>query len=76
MDGHSSHVTVNVIIFYMQNAIDLFIMLPHCSHLFQLFDVNVFALLKCVLSKKTNILNQYDSNHISCIFWVEMYTRV
>ena len=48
---------------------------PHCSHLLQLLDVGVFALLKRALSKETDILNQYDSSCISCIFWVEMYIR-
>ena len=48
----------------------------HCLHLLQLLDVNVFAPLKRTLSKKTNTLNQYNSNCISRIFWVEMYIRV
>ena len=76
MDGHSSHVTANVIAFCMQNVINLFIMPPHCLHLFQLLDVGVFALLKCALSKETDAFNQYDSSCISCISWVEMYIRV
>ena len=76
MDGHSSHITANVIAFCMQNAINLFIMLLHCLHLFQLLDVNVFTLLKCTLNKKTNAFNQYDSNYISHIFWIKMYIRV
>ena len=32
-DGHSSHITANVIAFCMQRAIDLMILLPHCSHI-------------------------------------------
>ena len=76
MNGHSNHVTANVIAFCMQNAIDLFIMLLHCLHLFQLLDVGVFALLKCALSKETDAFNQYNSSHISRIFWVEMYIKV
>ena len=75
MDGHSSHVIVNVIAFCMQNVINLFIMLLHCSHLFQLLDVSVFAPLKRALNKKTDAFNQYESSHISRIFWVEMYIR-
>ena len=47
----------------------------HCSHLLQLLDVGVFAPLKCTLSKKTDAVNQYDSSHISRIFWVEMYIK-
>ena len=76
MDGYSSHVTTTVIVFCMQNAINLFIMPPHCSHLLQLLDVGVFAPLKCALNKKTDAFNQYDSSCISRISWVEMYIRV
>ena len=76
MDNHSSHVTANVIAFCMQNAINLFIILLHCLHLFQLLDVGVFALLKHALNKKINAFNQYNSNCISRIFWVKIYIRV
>ena len=67
IDGHSSHITTNVIAFCMQNAIDLLIMPPHCSHLLQPLDVGVFAPLKRVLSKETDIINRYDSSRISRI---------
>jgi hypothetical protein len=33
MDGHSSHITANVIASCMQKAIDLLILPPHCSHI-------------------------------------------
>ena len=75
MDDHSSHVTANVVAFCMQNAIDLLIMPPHCSHLLQPLDVGVFAPLKRALSKEIDITNEYDSSRISRIFWVEMYIR-
>ena len=75
MDGHSSHITANVIAFCMQNAVDLLIMPPHCSHLLQPLDVGVFAPLKHALSKKTDAVNQYDSSRISRISWVEMYIK-
>ena len=57
MDGHSSHITANVIAFCMQNIINLFIMLPHYLHLFQFLDVDVFVPLKHVLNKKTDAVN-------------------
>ena len=57
MDGHLNHIIMNVIAFYMQNAIDLFIMPPHYSHLFQLLDISVFVLLKHTLNKKINTIN-------------------
>ena len=76
MDGHSSHITANVIAFCIQNAINLLIILLHCLHLFQFLDVNVFAPLKHVLNKKIDVVNQYNLNYISCIFWVKMYIKV
>ena len=44
--------TANFIVFCMEYLINLFILFPHISHLFQLFDVSVFALLKHVLIEK------------------------
>ena len=67
MNSHSSHITTNVIAFCMQNAIDLLIMPPHCSHLLQPLDVGVFAPLKRALSKETDAINQYNSSRISRI---------
>ena len=52
MNSHSSYITANVIAFCMQNIIDLFVLLLHCLHLFQLFNVGIFALLKYFLNKK------------------------
>jgi len=50
MDGHSSHVTANVIAFCIKNAIDLLILPPHTSHILQPLDVGVFAPLKRALA--------------------------
>ena len=75
MDGHSSHITANVITFCMQNIINLFIMPPHYLHLFQFLDVGIFVSLKHTLNKKIDAINQYNSNHISRIFWIEMYIK-
>ena len=57
MHSHSSHIITNIIAFCMQSVIDLVILPLHCLHLFQLFNVGVFALLKHALNKKINILN-------------------
>jgi hypothetical protein len=54
MDGHSSHITANVIAFCMRNSIDLLILPPHCSHILQPLDVGVFAPLKRALAFETN----------------------
>ena len=53
--------TANFIAFYMEYLINLFILLPHTSHLFQLLDVNIFALLKHTLTKKINAVFQFNS---------------
>jgi hypothetical protein len=75
MDGHSSHVTAKVISFCMQNAIDLLIMPPHCSHVLQPLDVSVFAPLKRALGKETDKVARLDSNRIARVQWTEMYMR-
>jgi len=75
MDGHSSHITANVIAFCMQNAIDLTILPPHCSHILQPLDVGVFAPLKRALASETDTALRLSSSHIPRIQWVEMYIR-
>ena len=51
-------------------------MLPHYLHLFQFLDVDVFVSLKCALNKKIDVVNQYNSSCISCIFWIKMYIKI
>jgi hypothetical protein len=78
MDGHSSHVTANVIAFCMENAIDLLIIPPHTSHILQPLDVGVFAPLKRALASETDAALRLDSGRIArvqWVEWVEMYIR-
>lgn len=75
MDGHSSHVTAKVISFCMQNAIDLLIMPPHCSHVLQPLYVSVFAPLKRALGKETDKVARLDSQRVARVQWTEMYMR-
>ena len=56
MNSYNNYIIANFIVFYMEYLIDLFILLPHILHLFQLFDVSVFALLKGTLIEKTNAI--------------------
>ena len=56
MDDYNSHMTANFIAFYMKYLINLFILLPYTLHLFQLFDINIFVLLKHALIKKTDTI--------------------
>jgi hypothetical protein len=64
MNGHSSHMTANVIIFCMRNAIDLLILPPHCSHILQPPDAGVFAPLKYALAPETDAALQLDIGRI------------
>jgi hypothetical protein len=75
MDGHSSHITANVIAFCMRNSIDLLILPPHCSHILQPLDVDVFAPLKRALAFETDATLRLDTGRIPRVKWVEMYIR-
>jgi hypothetical protein len=46
MDGHSSHITGDLIVPCIEKDIDLLILPPHCPHLVQPLDVGVYAPLK------------------------------
>ena len=76
MDGHSSHITANVIAFCMQRAIDLMILPPHCSHILQPLDVGVFAPLKRALASETDAALRLDTGRMSRVEWVEIYIRI
>ena len=75
MDGHSSHITANVIGYCMRNAIDLLILPPHTSQITQPLDVGVFGPLKRALAKQTDQRLRLDSGRISKDEWVEMYVK-
>jgi len=75
MDSHSSHITANVIAFYIENTIDLLILPPHYSHLLQPLDVGMFAPLKRALASETDAALRLDSGRISRVEWTEMYIR-
>jgi len=59
----------------MQNAIDLMILPPHCSHILQPLDVGVFAPLKRALACETDAVNRLDSGRVSRVEWTQMYIR-
>ena len=68
--------TINFITYCMKHVIDLFILLPHTSHLLQPFDVDVFAPFKCTLTEEINKLFRLDSGWISRVDWVSMFIYV
>jgi hypothetical protein len=64
VDGHSSHITANVIALCMRNAIDLLILPLHCSHIPQPLDVGVSAPLKRALASETDATLQLDTGRV------------
>jgi len=54
MDGYRSYITANVIAYYMQYIINIFILPLYISYVLQLVDVSVFSLLKRALAAETN----------------------
>lgn len=75
MDGHSSHITANVIAFCMEHAIDLLILPPHTSHMLQPLDVSMFQPLKRALATETDFAARLDSGRIPRTEWTSMYIR-
>ena len=75
MDGHSSHITANVIAFCMEHAIDLLILPPHTSHVLQPLDVSMFSPLKRALAAETDIASRLDPGRVSRVEWTSMYVR-
>jgi hypothetical protein len=75
MDGHSSHITANVIAHCMEHAIDLLILPPHTSHVLQPLDVSVFSPLKRALAMETDAALRLDPGRITRSEWTAMYIR-
>ena len=57
--------TANFIAFCMQTSMDLFILPPHCLHVLQPLDINLFAPLKRALAEETDAICRLDSGRIS-----------
>ena len=64
MDRHSSHITANMIAYYIQHAIDLLILPLHMSHVLQPLNVSVFSLLKHALAAETDAASQLNPSYI------------
>jgi DDE superfamily endonuclease len=75
LDGHSSHMTANFIAFCMDNAIDLLILPPHCTHVLQPLDISLFSPLKRALAVETDAVAELDHGRIPRVEWTEMYIR-
>jgi hypothetical protein len=75
LDGHGSHMTANVIAFCMENAIDLLVLPPHCSHILQPLDGSIFAPLKRALAIETDSVARLDPGRVARAEWTQMYIR-
>ncbi|KYG42077.1 hypothetical protein M433DRAFT_7448 [Acidomyces richmondensis BFW] len=75
MPLNSSHITADLIAFCIDNAIDILILLPHCSHALQPLDISIFLLLKKALAVETDKLASLDPGRILRVEWTEAYIR-
>ena len=57
VDGHASHITIDVIDLARENSIILFCLPPHTTHALQPLDVSVFKSLKSHFSKAVHALS-------------------
>ena len=74
-DGHGSHIRADFIVYCMENAIDLLIMPPHCSHLLQPLDIGVFAAFKRAYGGETDALSRLSTQRIQRAEWMEMFQK-
>ena len=68
MNEYRSHIQANFIVYCMQNDINLFIISPHCSHMLQPFNVDIFAVFKQRYIIKIYIINWLN---LQCILYIE-----
>ena len=60
VDGHASHITIDVIDLARENNITLFCLPPHTTHALQPLDVSVFKSLKLHFSKAVHAFQPLD----------------
>lgn len=59
----------------MELAIDILILPPHCSHIFQPLDVSVFSPLKRALAAKGDAVSRLHPGRVSRVEWTGLYIR-
>jgi hypothetical protein len=72
MDGHSSHITGDMIAF----CIDLLILPPHCSHLLQPLDVGVYRPLKRFHAQELDRYTRAGLKRTQRSHWVEIFKSI
>ncbi|ODQ70194.1 hypothetical protein LIPSTDRAFT_58111 [Lipomyces starkeyi NRRL Y-11557] len=76
MDGHSSHITGDMVALCMESGIDLLILPPHCSHLLQPPDVGVYGPLKRYHAQEVDRYTRAGIQRIKRADWVELFQRI
>ena len=73
LDGHGSHITIDVTEFAQSNNIHLLCLLSHTSHILQPLDVGVFKYLKSFFSKACR---QYMAKNPGCVITEDVLASV
>jgi DDE superfamily endonuclease/Tc5 transposase DNA-binding domain/helix-turn-helix, Psq domain len=76
MDGHSSHITGDLIALCIEKDIDLLILPPHCSHLLQPLDVGVYGPMKRYHALEVDRYSRVGVKRIQRAEWVELFQRI
>jgi hypothetical protein len=76
MDGHSSHITGNLIALCIEKDIDLLILPSYCSHLLQPLDVGVCGPIKRYHTFEVDRYSRAGIKLIQRAEWVELFQRI
>ncbi|RAL60151.1 hypothetical protein DID88_000776 [Monilinia fructigena] len=76
MDGHSSHITGSFIAFCIEKDIDLLILPPHCSHLLQPLDIEVYGPMKRYHALEVDRYSRAGVKRIQRAEWVELFQNI
>jgi hypothetical protein len=75
LDGHGSHITLDLIRHCRQHKIVLPRLIPHTSHLCQPLDVGLFGPLKCALAFQLDPLFQTEVSRIRKSEWLSAFVE-
>jgi hypothetical protein len=71
LDGHASHISNEVISFYIASKIILLCLPPHTTHLLQPLDIGVFAPLseayRSSVRERSKYLYMYSIDKVACL---------
>lgn len=74
-DGHDSHISAAFVRHCLDNHIDVFLLLPHSSHLLQPLDVGIFGPLKTAMSAQINTIFRTGIMRLQKVEWIENYMK-